>query len=66
MIAVLGATGFTGQRITRALREANPDAPTTSVVRPASDRQRLRGLGIEFRFTALAAAGAVGVARGSA
>jgi uncharacterized protein YbjT (DUF2867 family) len=49
MIAVLGATGFTGHRAVRALRDAHPDEEIVAVVRKTSDRHRLAGIEVTFR-----------------
>lgn len=54
MIAVIGATGFTGHRIVRALRESAPSEAIIAVVRPTSNRIRLAASGAEFRLADLA------------
>lgn len=54
MIAVLGATGFTGHRVVRALRDARPDEEIVAVVRSTSDRSRLDGTRATFRVADLA------------
>jgi uncharacterized protein YbjT (DUF2867 family) len=54
VIAVIGATGFTGRRIVHALRDSAPDEAIVAVVRPTSDRTRLATTGAEFRVADLA------------
>jgi uncharacterized protein YbjT (DUF2867 family) len=41
LIAVTGATGFTGPFVVQALRDRFPDAVLRAVVRPTSDRRRI-------------------------
>jgi uncharacterized protein YbjT (DUF2867 family) len=54
MMAVIGATGFTGHRIVRALRESYPREGIIAVVRSTSDRSRVTATGVEFRLADLA------------
>jgi uncharacterized protein YbjT (DUF2867 family) len=54
VIAVIGATGFTGHRIVHAVRESVPSEAIAAVVRPTSDRRRLASTGAEFRLADLA------------
>ena len=54
MIAVLGATGFTGHRIVHALRASAPEEAIVAVVRSTSDHSRLAATGAEFRVADLA------------
>jgi uncharacterized protein YbjT (DUF2867 family) len=54
VIAVIGATGFTGHRIVHAIRESVPGEAILAVVRPTSDRRRLAATGVEFRLADLA------------
>ena len=66
MLAVIGATGFTGHRIVHALSESVPDEAIVAVVRSTSDRSRLAATGAEFRVADLADARALTLAlRGS-
>jgi len=53
VISVIGATGFTGHRVVRALRKADPGERIVAVVRPTSDRSRLASTGAEFRLADL-------------
>jgi uncharacterized protein YbjT (DUF2867 family) len=50
MIAVIGATGFTGHRIVHALRHEHPDEELIAVVRPSSQRRRLAGSRVTYRI----------------
>ncbi len=54
MIAVIGATGFTGHRIVHALRESALSEGIIAVIRPTSDRSRLAATGVEVRLADLA------------
>jgi uncharacterized protein YbjT (DUF2867 family) len=54
VIAVIGATGFTGRRIVHSLRDSAPDEAIVAIVRPTSDRTRLTSTGAEFRVADLA------------
>jgi uncharacterized protein YbjT (DUF2867 family) len=53
MIAVIGATGFTGHRIVRALQHTHPDERIVAVVRASSSRVRLAGTDVEYRVADL-------------
>ena len=53
MIAVLGATGFTGHRIVHALSDWAPEEAIVAVVRSTSDRSRLAATRAEFRVADL-------------
>jgi uncharacterized protein YbjT (DUF2867 family) len=47
-VAVVGATGFTGEHVLRHLRSAGIEA--TAVIRETSDRRPIKGLAHEIRF----------------
>jgi uncharacterized protein YbjT (DUF2867 family) len=53
MIAVIGATGFTGHRIVRTLRHTHPGERIVAVVRASSSRARLVGTSVEYRVADL-------------
>jgi uncharacterized protein YbjT (DUF2867 family) len=54
MIAVMGATGFTGQRVVRQLRRHYPDEELVAVVRAESRRELLANEQVSFRTADLA------------
>lgn len=59
MIAVIGATGFTGQRIVRLLCLQHPDDELVAIVRSGSRQELLANDQVSFRFAELTDLGAL-------
>ena len=59
MIAVIGATGFTGHRVVSQLRCRFPDEELIAVVRATSTRERLRDIKLSLRTADLEDIGAL-------